>query len=393
MLAEIPSFFLSTSILSAPGDFVMDPFCGTGTVLLEAAKRGRTPIGADSNPLARLITRVKLSCISEERIHKALVRITRVTKSIPVAACPDVVNIDHWFHPHVKRQLIQLSKAIARTRDLQVREFLQVCFSCCVRDVSKADPRLSVPVALRHDQYPREHPLLEKTTKRISRLRRINVIKRFIEIAEANARLVSAPLSVPREEPPVVLRDAATLGSELEKESIQLVITSPPYLGAQKYIRASSLSLGWLGLARVDELKVLDGRSIGREHFRKETLSVLPPTGIAEADNRIRRTAGINPLRAKIASSYLSEMQLVIKQLVALMKPNGYLVLVLGNNHLCGVKFPTERYLRRMAEAEGLSTRLRLVDIIKSRGLMTKRNKTANLISREWILLMQKAGS
>jgi len=371
----------------------MDPFCGTGTVLLEAAKRGRTPIGADSNPLARLITRVKLTSISEKRIRKALVRIKRVAKGIPVDKCPDVVNIDHWFHPHVKRELIQLSKAIARTRDLRVREFLQVCFSCCVRDVSKADPRLSVPVALRHDQYPREHPLLTKTTKRISRLRRINVIKRFVEIAEANARFVSAPFSVPgKEEPPAVLGDATTLSLELEKESIQLIITSPPYLGAQKYIRASSLSLGWLGLAHVDELRMLDGRSIGREHFRKETLSDLPPTGIAEADRRIRRTAGINPLRAKIACSYLSEMQLVIRQLAALMKPNGYLVLVLGNNHLCGVKFPTERYLRRMAEVEGFTTRLRLVDIIKSRGLMTKRNKTANLISREWILLMQKAG-
>ena len=234
MLAEIPHFFLSNSILSVPGDEVLDPFCGTGTVLLEAARLGRTPIGADSNPLARLITRVKLTSIPGAKIHKALERIKRVTSTIVPTDAPDVVNIDHWFHPHIQRQLQQLSMAIARTRDARVRDFFQVCFSHCVKDVSNADPRLSVPVVLRHDQYPPNHPLLAKTQKRITRLRRINVLKRFIEITEHNARFVVDPLGSPANRALIVLQDAKTLADELEKNSVQLILTSPPYLGVSE---------------------------------------------------------------------------------------------------------------------------------------------------------------
>ena len=55
----------------------------------------------------------------------------------------------------------------------------------------------------------------------------------------------------------------------LEDKSVQLVITSPPYAGAQKYIRASSLNLGWTQLAKVEELPHLDKKNIGRENYRK----------------------------------------------------------------------------------------------------------------------------
>src|ERR1039458_9185234 len=59
LLVHIPHFFLANDLLSAPGDLVLDPFCGSGTVLVEAQLAGRRAYGADTNPLARLISRVK----------------------------------------------------------------------------------------------------------------------------------------------------------------------------------------------------------------------------------------------------------------------------------------------------------------------------------------------
>src|SRR4051812_46112575 len=53
LLRHIPAFFLSSDVLSAPGDTVLDPFCGSGTVLLEGLLHERYALGADANPLAR----------------------------------------------------------------------------------------------------------------------------------------------------------------------------------------------------------------------------------------------------------------------------------------------------------------------------------------------------
>src|SRR6266487_4686179 len=55
LLLNIPLFFLNCSQLAKPGRIVYDPFCGSGTVLVEAMVRGTVAWGADSNPLARLI--------------------------------------------------------------------------------------------------------------------------------------------------------------------------------------------------------------------------------------------------------------------------------------------------------------------------------------------------
>jgi DNA modification methylase len=387
LLPEIPKLFLSTELFSRPGDLVLDPFCGTGTVLLEAIRHDRKAAGADSNPLARLIAITKLGDVSEQGVRAELGKLRRSVKGRTPKDYPDVINMDYWFHPHIKLQLQQLLGSIHSVKNRKIRNYLTTCFSQCVRAVSKADPRLSVPVRLRQDQYPDGHPLAAKTKARIAALRKQNVLSCFLRIAETNLPYFtnekirgSASIS----------NDARSISRVIKKESVQLVLTSPPYLGAQKYIRACSLSLGWLGLVASDELKCFEAQSIGREHFSRVVCKSLPATGLSSADRRIRKAARINPLRGKIAAEYLAEMREVLQELHFVLKPGGFLIFVIGNNHLCGAPFSTERYLRKLAEINGFETRLRLVDNIKSRGLMTKRNKTANVISREWVLILQK---
>ena len=67
LLANIPIFFLNCDQLRVPAGIVLDPFCGTGTVLLEAVLAGYKGLGADANPLARLIAETKLA-----PIHRAV---------------------------------------------------------------------------------------------------------------------------------------------------------------------------------------------------------------------------------------------------------------------------------------------------------------------------------
>ena len=401
LLPHIARFFLSNNTLSKPGSAVADPFCGSGTVLLESLLNRRRPIGADANPLGRLISSVKLTPLRESQIQNAAETVFRLyaESTGEPANRPDVVNLDYWFHPHVIRQLSRLRRAIAACRDRDARLFLLVCLSVCVRKVSLADPRLSVPVRLRQDQYRTSHRFHEPTKKRLRRLRRVNVLTVFRSIVEANSRRMSQFCELLDEiVPPLVLStDARDLRDSpvgqarpLKSESVTLTITSPPYAGAQKYVRATSLSLGWLDLWPSKKLRECENQCTGREHYPKAAYGRPVSTGLKVADRQLLRLRGASPLRAHIFAQYLNEMKDAVSEMWRVSKPGGHVVLVCGDNRVAGRPFKTSAFLAALFQEAGFVTRLCLVDSIQSRGLMTKRNRTAGLISREWVYLLQK---
>jgi DNA modification methylase len=403
LLMQIPAFFLANNLLSRPGETVLDPFCGSGTVLLESFLMGRKALGFDVNPLARLIAQVKLTRIESSKLRRGIVQLKRRIPEKSRIRTPSVINVNYWFYPHVIRDLLRLLEAIKSTRDPDTRAFFLVCFSGCVRKVSLADPRLSVPVRLRRNQYRKEHWLHSKTENHLKRLKRVNIFSEFDKIVESNFKRVlclenTAPQGVNAH---VIGADARQLrfdasqngrsNRKVSKESVDLIITSPPYCGAQKYIRASSLSLGWLELCATNELRKIESLTIGREHHRREQYQELIRTGLPSADRTLKKLRVSNPLRSHIAGTYLLEMRDAFREMARVLKPNRYMVLIAGNNRVCGKRFMTEHYLRKIAEAEGFTLVLRLVDDIRSRGLMTKRNKTASVITREWVLVFKKS--
>ena len=399
LLMHIPFFFLANSFFSREGDVVADPFCGSGTVLLESQLAGRYAVGADSNPLARLLTAVKTSPIPVAVVDRAADRLLARIPDRASSSEPDVVNLKHWFYPHVVRQLQCLHEAVENTRRADVRDFFRVCFSSCVQKVSLADPRLSVPVRLRMGQYPSGHRLRERTDAHLRRLRRVDVLRVFSDVLAANRkRLASVERiigSVPNPRPLYadarhLHADGAANNGRSGNGCVQLVITSPPYPGAQKYIRSSSLSLGWLGLCRSDELIRHKLGTIGREEYRSTECAKVPTTDVGSADGILAKIYRKDPVRAAIASTYLLEMRAVIREIWRVLSVGGYFVLVAANNQICGHEFRTQHYLRLIAEETGFRTVLRLVDDIRSRGLMTKRNKTSSIITKEWVLVFAK---
>jgi len=186
LLMNIPYFFLNNTVLSKEGDNVLDPFCGTGTVLLEAILAKRNAYGADANPLARMITNVKTTNYSLKKIEFYFDCIKEKIINEEIGSYPDVVNIDYWFLPNVKKQLNQILYSIKSIDSPKYLNFFMICFSNCVKKVSLADNRVSVPVRLRYDQYPIGHPLREKNKEKLKSLKSLDVIDKFNTIVRDN---------------------------------------------------------------------------------------------------------------------------------------------------------------------------------------------------------------
>jgi site-specific DNA-methyltransferase (cytosine-N4-specific) len=122
-----------------PGDgsAVFDPFCGSGTTLVEAAAAGHPALGVDLNPVATLIARVKTRPPATALAPIAASIVARARHAKP--SVPPIPRVDHWFAPDVQRALAALVEAIGLVGDVAVSEALRACLSSIVVRVSNQD--------------------------------------------------------------------------------------------------------------------------------------------------------------------------------------------------------------------------------------------------------------
>lgn len=127
--------------LTAPGDLVIDPFCGCGTTALEALAAGRETLAADINPLAVLVAQGK--CLvpdSAERrtLVEWLQQLRAVTPSPDlVAQAPPIPNLAYWFSDEAIAELVYLRSELRALGF--ARPFLETVFSSCVVAVSRQE--------------------------------------------------------------------------------------------------------------------------------------------------------------------------------------------------------------------------------------------------------------
>lgn len=396
LISHIPFFFINNEKFIKPGEIILDPFCGSGTTLLEANIKGIHAFGADANPLARLISKCKTEPINLNSARTFLYQIVATAKSIEGVEIIDFKNIDMWFSPRVKKDLSKLYSAILNIRKGKYQDFYLVCFSSLLRKTSYTDPRIAVPVRININRYPVGSKGRDNVQELIDKINTIDAYSTFESICLANIKRFESLLGIHNfGKTRIISRDARRLTENLSSskllanETIDMILTSPPYASAQKYIRSSSISLYWLNLLEGKTIVELDSQNIGRENYKKSSIKERS-VGIKDADEIIKSIYQKNPLRGEIVSSYLLEMEAALDESVRVLKHGKYLVLIVGNNNVSGYQFNTKHYLSEYLRSKGMHLELELIDDIKSYGLMTKRNKTANIITREWILVFKK---
>lgn len=215
---------------SSPGDIVLDPFCGCGTTLLESILAMRRAIGIDSNPVAVLIAQAKTLKYSSQdlsRLEKFVFNFERAIKSIELHKIvpPVYENIEYWFAPKALEEL-GIIKAIIENLPQKSRTLALAVFSSIIVRVSNQDS---------DTRYARI-PKLYKSG---------DAFKWFkSKLLDALSRLRNI-YSLPRAESKVFCQDSKNL-SMIQDNTVDLIVTSPPYINAYDYHKYHRHRIHWI---------------------------------------------------------------------------------------------------------------------------------------------------
>ena len=380
---------------------------------MEGLIHGYESFGIEINPLSRLIAKVKTTPLDgialdaqTERLFSEIENYEGDSEQI------DFYNKEYWFTETTQRDLAKARWCIERIDDEDIRDFFFVCLSSIIRKVSLADPRVAPPVKLNAEKFKDNSKKYKKIQNLINRKFNANVVEELRSEIEINTKRIAQLSNALRNREEdirgkIVGDDARNITvsrwkgkGQLDKteaqkfpdNSVDIVITSPPYINAQKYIRSLKLEMFWLGLVDESEIADLDAKLIGTERIREQDCRELVKTGNPKADPLIEEIYAKNRMRAFIVAKYYLDMGKAMGEIRRALKEGGHLILVVGNNTVCGLGVPNHEILSEIATSGevGFRKKLVLVDEIRSRGLMTKRNKTASMIAREWVMVFEK---
>jgi hypothetical protein len=224
--------------LMPPGATLLDPFCGSGTVLVEALLHGRDAVGADLNPLAVELSIAK----TRPRGHGEIERLVEAARAVAAfaeerrraraGATKRYPEADaEAFDPHVLLELDGLRHGIRTLVKAPLRGDLMLVLSAILVKVSRKES----------DTSAREAP------KRIAAGYAARLLVKKAEELADRLRELEAALPSPRPRAHVALADARHLDC-LADASVDGVVTSPPYVATYDYLAHHALRLRWLGL-------------------------------------------------------------------------------------------------------------------------------------------------
>lgn len=262
-------------VFSKPDDVILDPFSGSGTVPLEASSMGRHAYGIDRNPYAVILTRGKLNPPRslDDAIDKAECYLDQIEpeKEAETETIPEWVS--KFFHPKTLSGLSQLFPLLLEKNE----NFLLACLLGILhhqRPGFLSHPASHLRPYLRDEKFPREqnpemYEYREIAPRLISKIER--AYRRFPKFHSELARQAYAGNS-----PDVMKKD-------FDENSVDAIITSPPYMDKLDYGRDNRLRLFFIG---VEDYTGLEDSPKTREEYRAflddfvtEATSVLKPEG------------------------------------------------------------------------------------------------------------------
>ncbi len=300
---------------------VLDPFCGGGTVVVEAMRAGWGALGTDLNPLAIRVARVRSELRKQgarDRFVEAVERVGRASTQRVQTRVDSRAEIapEHRakYEIHVLKELAGLLAEIRRSASKADRAAMEMVFSSLVVKCSKQ----------------RSDTNQDEVTRT---LRKGLVTEMFVRKGrELGSRWAALARAVPRgaAAPRLVCADIQQLRKTLGGQyQCNLILSSPPYGGTYDYVEHHRLRAAWLGVG-------LGGMEAGEMGARRR-FSGLPDEDVAGASTR-----------------WDQEVQGMLESMAGCLRRDGIAVLLMGDGEVGGVRVPADAQLERIAEKVGL---------------------------------------
>jgi DNA modification methylase len=357
------------------GALILDPMAGSGTVLRNAAQSGFKSIGVDADPLAVLIAQASAIQIDGAKVRTLLEQIVDTSRNTRPSdielpwidgSRETKVFIDFWFGTKQRNDLRKLAFSIreaergTRNPTRKLLAFIKVALSRII--VTK-----ECGASLARDvSHSRPHKVRESND--------FDVVNGFIRSVAYMLRIV--------ETTPIICDGTAKQGdarhlSGIDDDSVDLVVTSPPYLNAIDYLRGHRLSLVWLGYG-MEELRKIRSESIGSE--RKHG---------AELDDEIRGIKvemigdeELSPRNVGLIERYAYDIHKMTGEISRVLKPKGKAVLVVGDCNIQSKFVSNSKAISAAASLHGLRLKSEVVRELPQNNRYLPINTSSTLSNR-----------
>ncbi len=292
---------------------LVDPFCGGGTVLVEAYVANVRALGVDLNPLAERVCEAKLDVRDDAGCRRLLAAAEQVAEKSEArvrARVPITVRLPpretQWYSPHVLKELGGLLEEIRALEEVADRRTLETVFSSIVVKVSRQ----------RADTA--ERPTERRIRKGLSTELFLRKARELVERLQELSAIARGP------KPEIRIGDARDLARLAGRARFDLVLTSPPYGGTYDYALHHARRMAWLGL---------DDRALRRLELGARRAS-------SEGSNAARR--------------WDREVDRMLAAMAAVLQARGAIAMVIGDAQIGGERIEAPAQIAALAQNHDL---------------------------------------
>jgi DNA modification methylase len=391
---QLPRKFIK--YMTEENDLILDPMMGSGTTIIEAISLNRKAIGLDIDPLAILMSEVKIlgsDKDSLENIGREIIQIARIKiideKAELEQQLDNLFNIstkkfiNYWFAKETQIELLALITEINKIKEKNLRKIFELIFSAII--ITKSGG-VSLAFDLAHTRphrakivYDSNGNIIIGKEKSKNPSKREKFLTKSLEspiekFAEKFNKIFKTkfPNNV---EKSFLCSYGDSQSIPLPTKSIDLIVTSPPYAAnAIDYMRAHKFSLVWLK-HDINKLSNLRSEYIGAEAISSIDFEELPdfPRQII---SKIKKK---DEKKSLVLTRYYSEMTRVLREMFRVLKPGKSAIIVIGSSKMRGIDTFTEKCFAAIGEDIGfMIPEIGIRNLDRNRRMMPVGNRIDN---------------